>query len=134
MRRRGQYGYSYRNRVTIGDIGDWLLGAFVVVLAVVAVVVLVLAIIAVVLEATEPTGGTVTQLEFIAEHEDTDCSLVGRVTVCDKDTVPDCWQVTFENDGREGESCTSEEEFNTLRVGDQFNGGADQWLSRPRGS
>lgn len=120
MRRRYR---SHYGRFTISDLTDAGCSVIIWGLLAVAVLALGLALFAVYLEATEPTSGTVTGLEFIPEHEESRCNLVGRVTVCHDETVEDCYEVTYDNGDRTGDACITKAEFDGLKIGDDFIGG-----------
>lgn len=70
-------------------------------------------------ESNEPDSGIVTVLDYRASYLTIVCS-GGSTNVCTNVTTPDCWEVTYVNDGEVGDECVTEGEYRTYAIGDHF--------------
>lgn len=70
-------------------------------------------------EITEPETGTITELSYQDDYWYMTCT-GGRTNVCTQHHAPECWGVYFENNGRDGDACVTEEEYATYKIGDWY--------------
>lgn len=87
----------------------------------IAVAVVILGV-AIYQEATEPDSGEIT----VKDHRSawTQISCHGNPLICTTIYHPECWEVTYVNDGETGDACVGEDEYRKYEVGAWYPAGA----------
>lgn len=68
----------------------------------------------------DPGHGTITKKQYNPAYTTTQCTTTNNITTCVPEFHGECYEVDYTDGHHDGDSCLSQQEYNSYNVGDYY--------------